>query len=147
MGAPAKKSKKPSGTKAEQLLEQTTFFVDFCLGKHVGEALRDAGLKIEFHLDHFEEDAPDEEWLGEVGARGWVVLTKDKGIRRKPVEREKVISARLRVFTLPRASMTGEAMAERFLSNRLRMARFMLNHAAPFIAVVHENTIIATELE
>jgi predicted nuclease of predicted toxin-antitoxin system len=141
MGARRKKSKKPSGTKAEQLLEQTTFFVDFCLGRHVGEALRAAGLKVEFHLDHFAEDAEDEEWLPVVGERNWVVLTKDKGIRRKSWEREKVISAKVRLFTLPSGNMTGEEMAKMYLANRFRMARFLRKHPPPFIAVVRRDMI------
>ena len=37
------------------------------------------------HDDHFARDASDETWLGEVGAKGWVVLSKDDRIRRNPV--------------------------------------------------------------
>jgi hypothetical protein len=64
-------------------------------------------LTIEFHRDHFAEDAPDEEWLRDVGARGWVVLTKDKTIRRKTVEREAVRHASLALFTLTRGNLSG----------------------------------------
>lgn len=70
MGARRKKSQKQSGTRAEQLLSQSTWFVDYCLGRQVGEALREVGMKVEFHLDHFAEDAPDEDWLPVVGERG-----------------------------------------------------------------------------
>jgi hypothetical protein len=141
MGARRKKSRKPSATKAEQLLEQTTFYVDYCLGRYVSEALRASGLKVEFHLDHFAEDTPDKVWLAFVGQKGWVALTKDKGIRRKAWEREKVLSAKVGLFTLPSGNMTGEEMAEMYRSNRLRMARFLRAHPPPFIAVVHRDTI------
>lgn len=30
------------------------------------------------HRDHFPEDAADVEWLPEVAARGWVILSKDQ---------------------------------------------------------------------
>jgi hypothetical protein len=56
----ARKSRKPSGTKAEWLLSTCTFFADRCLGKSVGIAPRDAGLKVEFHADHFADDADDD---------------------------------------------------------------------------------------
>ncbi len=147
MGARKKKSKKPSGTRAELLLEQTTFFADICLGRHVGESLRAAGMKVEFHLDHFTADAPDDEWLPSVGVKQWVVLTKDKAIRRKPSEREQVISAKIRMFTLPSGNMTGDEMTSLFLNNRLKMARFLRKQPPPFIAVVNWSGISNIELQ
>src|SRR4051794_24051106 len=48
-----RKSRKPSGTKAESLLKSSTFFVNRCLGNGVGFALQNAGLIVEFHKDHF----------------------------------------------------------------------------------------------
>lgn len=60
-----------------------TFFVDRSLGaRDVPEALRSAGVLVEVHDDHFAPDTPDIVWLAEVGARGWIVLTKDSRIRR-----------------------------------------------------------------
>lgn len=131
-----KKSKKSSVTKAESLLNTSTFFLDRCLGTGVGIALREAGLKIEFHQDHFAEDADDETWITEVGQRGWVVLTKDKAIRRKPIELLAVQVANVRMFSLSSGNLTGEEMGRVFVQNRLNMGRFIKNHPAPFIARV-----------
>lgn len=142
MGARRKKSKKPSATKAERLLEQTTLFVDRSLGRQVGLTLRAAGLTVELHDDHFADDTADEVWLAEVGVRCWVVLTKDKAIRRKPWERQVVMEAKVRLFTLPSGNMTGQEMAETFLENRLRMARFLKQQDAPFVAVVSRGGIM-----
>ena len=149
MGARRKKSKKPSGTRAEQLLEQTVFFVDYCLGRQVGEALRGAGLSVELHLDHFKENEPDLGWFPVVGDNGWVVLTKDKAIRRKPLEREAVLAAGIRMFTLPSGNMRGQDMAAAFLDNMPKMARFLKNHNHPFIAVVSQSgiTLVAPKEE
>jgi hypothetical protein len=69
MDAQEKKSKKPSATKAELLLEESTFFVDRSLGRALGEKLRAAGWKIEIHDHHFAENTPDEEWLIKVGEK------------------------------------------------------------------------------
>jgi len=58
------------------------FFLDRSLGKHiVADALRQAGAEVQLHDDYFSQDARDEEWLQEVGRRGWIVLTKDDRIR------------------------------------------------------------------
>jgi len=118
------------------LLETSTFFVDRCLGKSVGLALRQSGLHVEFHADHFADDADDETWISVVGQRGWVVLTKDKAIRTRPVELQAVIAANVRMFRLPSGNMTGEEMGRVFVDNRLNMGRFMKNHPPPFIARV-----------
>ncbi len=136
MAGKPRKSRKPFGTKAESLLETSTFFVDRCLGKSVGIALRGSGLHVEFHADHFADDADDATWISEVGRRGWVVLTKDKAIRRNSVELQAVIAANARMFTLSGGNMTGEEMGRVFVDNRLTMARFIKNHPPPFIARV-----------
>jgi predicted nuclease of predicted toxin-antitoxin system len=137
MSARQRKSKKPSGTRADRLLEETTFFTDECLGKHaVADALRDAGLKIEPWHAHFPPRTEDVVWLPFCGERGWVVLTKDKAIRRVPAEMAKVLSARVRMFTLTSGSMSGGQMASVFLGRLRAMARTLAKNSYPFVATV-----------
>jgi hypothetical protein len=136
-----RRSRKRFGTKAESLLEKSTFFVDDCLGSRVGGALRVAGFKVELHKDHFAPATPDAEWMPTVGSWGWVVLTKDKGMRRKPAEIAALKAARLAVFTLARGDMTGEEAARLFITNRLNIGRFLKNHHPPFIAHVSESGV------
>lgn len=65
-------------------LPDVVFFVDVCLGTNeVPDALRAAGYRVESLATHFAADTPDEEWLREVGKKGWVVLTKDRRIQRR----------------------------------------------------------------
>jgi hypothetical protein len=66
------------------------------------------------------------------------VLTKDKAIRKKAVEKEAVKNADVRMFTLPNGSMTGQEMADTYLQNRAKIGRFLKNNSAPFIAVVYK---------
>jgi predicted nuclease of predicted toxin-antitoxin system len=141
MAGKQRKSRKPSGTKAESLLESSTFFVDRCLGRSVGVALREHGLNVEFHADHFVDDAADEDWISEVGRHGWIVLTKDKAIRRRPVELEAVVAANVRMFSLSSGNMTGKEMASVFAENRRRMGRFLKDHPPPFIARVSKSGV------
>ena len=66
-------------------LGSLTFFLDYQIGRFVvAEALRAAGAKVEVHFDHFDQAAPDVEWIPEVGRRDWVLITKDEHIRRNP---------------------------------------------------------------
>jgi len=98
-------------------------------------------LRVEFHADHFPDDADDETWISVVGQRGWVVLTKDKAIRTRPVELQAVMAANVRMFTLSSGNMTGEEMGRVFVDNRLKMGRFMKNHPPPFIARVSRSGV------
>lgn len=44
------------------------------------------------HQTHFikRQGIKDDEWLREIGQRGWIVLTKDKNFKRRPLEREAI---------------------------------------------------------
>jgi hypothetical protein len=56
----SRQSRKPSGTKAESLLKESTFFADRCLGTKFAESLRTSGLRVELHAEHFDDNADDE---------------------------------------------------------------------------------------
>ena len=131
-----RKSRKPSGTRAESLLSETVFLADECLGKGLPSELRAAGLAVETFQDHFSGDTLDTDWLPIAGERGWVVLTKDKAIRKNPLEIQAVIVSRVRMFTLTNGNMTGAEMTQLFLNNRRDMGRFLKKYNAPFIVSI-----------
>ena len=113
------------------------FFLDRSLGKKViAEALRRAGVAVQIHDDHFPPNARDEEWLPVVGQRGWVVLTKDKRIRYRTLERLALLQAGVRAFVLTAGSLQGAEMAKIFIKALPAIRRFIQTHAPPFIATV-----------
>lgn len=136
MAAQRKKSRKRSATKAGPPPEPIILFVDRSLGRLVAERLRAAGATVEHHDDHFAENTPDVDWIAEVGRRRWVVLTKDKRIRRNPLERRAVAAAELRLFSLSGGNMTGAQMAEVFEANLARIEQFTRRTPPPFAALV-----------
>ena len=107
----------------------------------MGEALVRAGAKVELHKNHFRDDAPDVEWLREVGRRGWVVLTKDDAIRRSPLELKALIAGNVRAFILTSANMTGEEMANVLVGHLGRIERLARSRRAPFVALVTRSTV------
>lgn len=124
------------------LPEPITFFVDRCLGKGVVAALREAGASVQAHADHFAHDAPDVAWLPAVGARGWVVLTKDKRIRFRRIERDAMLAAKLRVFVLAgKTNLIGSEMSQIFVSNLRAMYSLARKEQAPFIAGVSRSGV------
>ena len=117
--------------------ETPPLFIDRCLGKNViADALRNAGAKVEIHDDHFAPDAPDHEWLRQVAERDWIVLTKDKRIRRRSVEIIAIRNARARVFCLTAGDLTAAEMAQIFVGALQRIFRFALGNKAPFLAKI-----------
>jgi len=75
-------------------------------------ALRSAGIPFEAHRDHFAHDTPDPEWLREVGRHGWLVLTRDQNIRRKPDELAALREAGVILFALTSGNLSAQETAE-----------------------------------
>jgi len=120
--------------------QSTIFFIDRCLGKHpILEKLRATGIQIEAHDDHFPRGATDEQWIPQVGKKGWVVLTKDKRISYNTMERQAVARAGIRMFTLASTKLSGEDTAIAFSKALQTMLNFLRKHPAPFIAKVYKD--------
>ncbi len=76
------------------------------------------------------------DWLRHAGAAGWLVLSKDKAIRRRSSEREAVQDAGVLMFVLTSASLTGAQMAEAFVAALPRIARIAASAKPPAIYAV-----------
>jgi predicted nuclease of predicted toxin-antitoxin system len=117
--------------------EPLTYFLDRSLGRiKLASALRQAGLHIEVHDDHFVQDATDEEWLAAVGKDGWVVFTKDQRIRYHTRELGALISHGVRAFVLTAHDVTAEEMAAIFLRARGKIEKFLSGNTGPFMVAV-----------
>ena len=120
-----------------RLPEPYTFFVDRALGgKVVAEALRTAGEQTEAHDDLFPQDTDDVDYLGPVGQQGWVLLTKDKNIRRNELERAALIASGVACFALTSGNLRGPEMAQAFVTALPRIKRVLGRFAPPFVAIV-----------
>jgi PIN like domain len=101
------------------------FFVDRSLGKSIVEGLRATGLTVHSMAGIYGEEQaqglPDETWLRDAGVNGWIVLTKDDAIRRRPAERDALTDAAVRVFCLTNRNLRGTEQTARFVSNRHRI--------------------------
>jgi len=94
------------------------------LGKKIIAAkLRLRGLTVEVHDDHFPQNAPDEDWLLEVGKRGWIVLTKDDRIRYRPAALEAYRSNKVRVFIFGSGEMRRLSLPEFRVSGSWRCSK------------------------
>jgi predicted nuclease of predicted toxin-antitoxin system len=116
--------------------QKLVWFVDRSLGKRVCDALRAAGADVVYLEDEHSDDASDADWLADVGARGYVVITKDKQIRLNLTEREALLRANVRAFFLTSGNLTGAEMAEILTTQLPRMTKLARATAPPFLATV-----------
>ncbi len=102
------------------------------------EALQHVGAVGFTYLDeHFAPDCPDETWIPEAGARGWIAVTRDKNIRRKRRQRELVAGSQLRLFVFAQhADMSRLDMLEALLRTWRRMLDYSADHEAPLLVTV-----------
>jgi hypothetical protein len=119
---------------------EPVFFTDRDLGRQFPAALRQAGLQIEQHDDHFGPETLDEEWIGEIGRRGWVAVTRDARIRYSPLALGVLMECGTQLFVLVGKLTTAEA-AETFLKWREDIASTVRNEREPFIAKVRRDGV------
>jgi hypothetical protein len=86
--------------------------------------------------DVLQPGAKDADWLAALAGRDWIVLTKDKNIRRRPLEAQALIAAGLRVFVITSTDLTGDEAGAIFVEAIPKIRRFCNKHKPPFIAGV-----------
>lgn len=115
------------------------FFTDRDLGLKFPAILREAGLSVETHRDHFPPTCPDSTWLAAVAAKRWVPLTHDGRIRYKPNELAEVVRHRVTLLVV-----VGKApypvLAQSFVATVPRVMKFLSSHQPPLIAKVYRAT-------
>ena len=109
-----------------------TLFIDRDLwSRKLDAVLREAGVPFVAHRDCFAADMPDVEWIAEVGRRGWVVLTRDQEIRRRPNELAAVRAARIHLFALTSGNLSAQDAAALCVRAWPAIQRAVHQHPAP----------------
>jgi hypothetical protein len=70
-----------------------TFFFDNTFPPQLVQILRILKVDARHLQDDFPPDTPDVNWLPEIGRKGWVVVTGDRRISKKPPERKALAEA------------------------------------------------------
>jgi predicted nuclease of predicted toxin-antitoxin system len=141
MGEKQKRSKKQSATKAELLLRGSWFFIDSCLGRSLRNRLHALDFNAIHHDELFDEGTEDVVWIPAVAALGFVILTKDKAIRKESAEMQAVIVSRAIMFTYPKGNYSVDVMEEVFVQHQLAIGRMLKNTPAPLIASISKNGV------
>ena len=68
--------------------------------------MAETGAIVERLTKHFPKGTDDQTWLSLAGAKGWVVLTRDKRIRYRRLERLALQAAGVRAFVFTGGNVT-----------------------------------------
>jgi hypothetical protein len=132
-------AKKRSGTRSAASLtskppEPLTFFLDESLDSgSIVTALREAGATVERLTDHFPKGTPDEKWLAEAGRRHWIVITRDKRIRYRKLERLALHEAGVRAFVFTGGNVTIKETGDILAGALKHMSKIARGEPGPFI--------------
>ena len=108
--------------------------------------LRGAGQHCELHDDHFTAETPDTVWLAEVGAKNWIVLTKDERIRYRPLELRALRDAKVRAFVMICGNVRGVEAAGILMKAMSRILVMLRKKRGPFICYVYKNSSVKLAL-
>lgn len=120
------------------------YWIDRCLGGDIlPRVLREAGVEIQTYADLYPNDpkVQDHVWIPEVAGRDWVILTKDKNIRRSPVEIQALRLAKARYVCLSATSMRGDEQAACFLQHWKTIESVVAHKPVPLIVSVTRNHV------
>lgn len=97
------------------------------------EALREADATVERLTDHFDKGTRDETWLAHAGSHGWIVLTRDKRIRYRQLEKLALTEAGVRAFVFTGGNVTMKDTAAILVKAPPHLHRLCRTQAGPFI--------------
>jgi len=132
--------KKRSGTRTTRgEPPEPTFFTDRDLGKGIPHTLRENGLKVESHFEHFPDrpDLTDIDLFDFLGKKGWVLISRDKKQRYITDERDAMMRSGVKCFYL-----VGEHpfhdLAVAFVEAVLIVRALIARHDDAFVARVYK---------
>ena len=88
----------------------------------------------------FGTGTQDVDWLPEVGKRGWILITKDKNIRKREIELRALQQSGVRAFVLTAHGIKGDEQARVIREALPAMLRLLRRRAAHFVARVTANS-------
>lgn len=94
---------------------------------------------VEMLSKHFPNGTLDQVWLPEAGKCGWLVVTVDVHIRRRPSEREILANAGVKAFIVRGRGMNGDQICEAIKTAIPAICRRARQLAPPMICNVYRD--------
>lgn len=118
----------------------TTFYIDASIPTAVRQAIASVRSDVLYAGGPGAPpvDAPDVSWLERAGAENWVVLHRDKKIKRRVGERQALIASGVRTFCLTNAGNLSRWETLKLLVQRWEaIEKVASQHAGPYVYSVN----------
>jgi hypothetical protein len=136
-----KKSTKRSAAKTPpQPHSAPPFYVDECLGRGIALRLQAAGHDAR-SFDEFASRL-DVEFLPILGERGWILITKDKNVRRNRLEIEAILNSQLRAFVVTATNLNHEQVTQLISTSMSKIVR-VSRRPGPFVCNITASGLVS----
>jgi len=133
MGSRSRRSEPPSLTRR---LRNYIFFTDRSIDNATfADPIIAAGFTL--HRFPFRQNTSDPKWIKHCAERGWIGVSADRKISKKPHEIDAVMMGGAALFVLRTGKHTNhQILSENFLRTASKIVEFFETHEAPYIASV-----------
>jgi len=111
--------------------------------RKLGQALDGAGIVHVAHHQKFDSESPDVEWIEMAGRHGWIAITRDQSIRRKPNELAAIRASRAIIFVFTSGNLSAEDTARILLQALPRVYRLAASGKRPRLFSLRRDGTIA----
>ena len=119
---------------AARRLENSTFYLDESIYSHVlAKRIRASGSSAQHPGGAFPFGTQDSDWLAECGKKGWIVLMRDKRVRRRSLERAAPVRARVGAFVLIAGQATASQTADTIERLLPKFANIFVSEPRPLL--------------
>jgi hypothetical protein len=109
----------------------------------LGDALTANSVPFVAHKQLFDSDSPDGEWIARVSDEGWIGITRDKNIRRKPNEIAQIRASRAMICVFTSGNLSAAATASTLITALPRIYELWRNPIRPVLYSIHQNATLA----
>ncbi|PHQ35186.1 PIN-like domain-containing protein [Rhodopirellula bahusiensis] len=127
------------GEQPDKHAQGPPFFVDRNMGKHIAQAIIDAGYDAIHHDDKFGPTTPDTEWLKEVGKNGWLVISRDEKIGKNPSELIALIDAQVHAFFFILQQQSSQVVIDAVIRCLPHMLEIAKRKSPPTLAIINKH--------
>lgn len=124
---------------ATRRLATVPLFFDKSIGVRVPRALQQVGADVTIYVDeygHVRREYSDAPWIQDQTVMGRVLVTKDKGISYKPLEKGEIVASSARVYMIG-GGLRAFHMLRCLMAAWQRIERQLATTPGPFITRVY----------
>lgn len=107
-----RRSSKRYATSSTSQPDAPALFIDRdAWSRALDDALTSAQIRFVAHHARFAHNSPDTEWIQAVSDQGWIAVTRDQNIRRKPNELAAIRNSRVVIFVFTSGNLSADNTA------------------------------------